>query len=79
MALHPDWFKQWEPLPPKGTRIICHYKDGHEVEGVLDIIWLSLDTLAFRVLTDAKGFINFLPEFEDGWTEYAVTTRRRIQ
>lgn len=78
MALHPDCFKPWEPLPAKGTHVVLHYKDGHTVEGLIALVWLAMDTPVFNVTKYDGEQVQFFPEFEDGWSEMGVVARRRL-
>jgi hypothetical protein len=78
MALDPKYFRQWEPLPDKGTFVRCYYKDGTVLDGQITLVWLAMDELAFKVRTMDGEIVNFLPGLEDGWGIYTELTRRRI-
>ena len=79
MALHPDCFKRWEPLPDKGTMVRVHLKDGTTVDGVVELVWLAMDELAFKIRLQTGKLVNILMEIDaTGWQVFELAAFRPV-
>lgn len=71
MALHPDCFVPFEPLPDRGTVIRCTKRGGPQFEAMVQRVWLAMDTPVIDVLPMAEHVpfaeIGIMPELGDTW------------